>query len=101
MFCLSSLNNESLFHKAYRNGRTLLALKVGLCGLRVSGTRVAFASGYSRAFHCTSIASHGMEGCMSDVSGSDTALCPLHSVQCLIGTNPPQSKFMQQNPFNQ
>ena len=102
MLCLSSLSNESLFHKVYRNGRTLLPLKLGFSGLQVSGTRVAFVSDdCSGELCCTSTASNGKEGCMSDVTGSDAALCPLYSLRCLIGVNPPQSKFMEQTPFNQ
>lgn len=54
--CLSTLSNESLFHKVYRNGRTLLPLKLGFSGLRVSGPRVTFASVCSRVLCCTSTA---------------------------------------------
>lgn len=48
MLALGSLGNESLFHQVYRNGRTLLSLKLGISGRWLSVTRVGFASSCSR-----------------------------------------------------
>lgn len=91
----------SFFDKVYRDGRTLLPLELGFFGLRVWGARVRFAFGCSRMLCCTSAASHGKDNCMSDVTGSDATSCPFYSTWCFIGTNLPQSKFVQQTPFNQ
>lgn len=91
----------SFFDKVHRDGRTLLPLEFGFFGPRVWGARVRFAFGCSRMLCCTSAASHGKDSCMSDVTDSNATSCPFYSTWYFIGTNLPQSKFMQQTPFNQ
>lgn len=87
VLCLSSLSDKSLFHRVNRNGRTLLSLNLGFSGLWC----------YEQGWHLPQVA----PGCCAVPVADDAALCPLHSMRCLIGTNPPQSEFVQKTPCKQ